>query len=107
MKLISVISKTRVKLLKQKRLASSGLTNGHSTSHENHDAEEVNEDGEEYFNDCHNDITEKPEFFSYFGNKCSSPCYVPENIAFPKLTSGEYHSHLTLFDKIFLILIVL
>ncbi len=89
MKLISVISKTRVKLLKQKRSENNGLTNGHAIANENHDMEEVNEDGEEFINDCHNDISEKPEFFKYFGNKCSSPCYVPESLAFPKLTSGK------------------
>ena len=86
-KLISVISKTRVKTLKKKRSANAGMTNGHTI--ENDEVEEVNEDGEEYINDCQNDIAEKPQFFTYFGNKCPSPCYVPEQLAFPKLTSGE------------------
>lgn len=85
-KLISVISKTRVKTLKQKRAnKTGGLTNGHA-----HDeGEEINENGEEFINDCYNAISEKPEFFKYFGNKCTTPCFVPEQIAFPKLTSGN------------------
>ena len=94
MKLISVISKTRVKTLKKKRAANSGMTNGHTQHENNNEVEEVNEDGEEYINDCQNDIAEKPQFFTYFGNKCFSPCYVPEQLAFPKLTSGKKHSFL-------------
>jgi hypothetical protein len=82
-----VISKTRVKTLKQKRAnkTAGGLTNGHA-----HDeVEELNEDGEEFINDCHNGIAEKPEFFKYFGNKCATPCFVPEQMAFQKLTPGN------------------
>ena len=86
-----MIGKNRVKTLKLKRQAKAtgGLTNGHAHENATDGVEELNEDGEEFINDCHNGIAEKPEFFKYFGNKCASPCYVPEQMAFPKLTSGE------------------
>jgi metastasis-associated protein MTA len=107
-KLIGVIARTRVKTLKQKRAGSGSgdagsLTNGHDGCGGMLGEEEMTVDGgdQEYINDCHNGIDEKPEFLSYFnGNKCAEPCFVPESMAFPKLTSEQISNfHLKLMNQ--------
>lgn len=75
--LIEGIKKNRRAVLAGKKGA---LTNGHSG--EEADEGELNE-GLSVGNQ------EKPSFLRYFEQKCTTPCYTPEQILFPKPSAGK------------------
>lgn len=95
-KLIEVIHKNRNKLLKklkkQTEKSENGEQNGHHKDDDRvgYDDEEDEEDNELVID---NNDGDKPEFLRYFEEKCKTPCYVPERIAFVKPTSDEINKH--------------
>lgn len=57
-------------------------------------------DDDENSNDLVIEDTDKPEFLKYFEQKCTTPCYEPERIAFPKPTSEQINKfHFNLISQ--------
>lgn len=115
LKLINQIHKYRVKKLKKSTTTvknkltngtngSAEQTNGHATNDE--DNVEMAEDGGGggVDDDDDNEVDlvidnddDKPEFFKYFENKCTTPCYEPERLAFPKPSAGNFNYKTVIF----------
>jgi hypothetical protein len=116
-KLIEIIFKNRMKILKHlKKQSDRSLkkmngannisTNGHQNEDEDRegyddeeddDASELVIDNEESVKNANEQL---PEFLKYFEKKCSSPCYVPERLAFLKPTSDQINKyHLNIMSQ--------
>lgn len=100
-KLINRIHRARAGggvLLKKKK--NNGIVNGAATNGTNghdsaadvdmdgHDIDENEDDNDNLVIDYENE-EDKPEFLKYFENKCTTPCFTPERIAFPKPSAGN------------------
>lgn len=87
-KLIDSVAKNRSKLLKSNgKEHHNGGTNGHN-GHA-HDAEDSNDLViDQATDDDHQNDQPKPEYFKYFEQKCTTPCYTPDRFAFPKPSAG-------------------
>lgn len=102
--LIQVISKNYIKLLRKKKRSdlktSKKLTNG-TNGHHNIDNHNQNSNTEDDENNNNNDDDEEddnelvidnndenkgdePEFLKYFENKCTTPCFTPDQYLYPK-----------------------
>lgn len=81
--LIAVIAKSYAKVLRKKKQAERRLANGQLNGQhdENSQEDENSEDDELVIED---DSEVKPEFFAYFENKCTEPCFVPEKLIWVK-----------------------
>ena len=85
--LIEQIHKAFLKFLKKKKKRQ---TNGEETETNEADVE-VDDEDDEVSNELVIDNEEdKPEFLKYFENKCTSPCFTPEKLAFPKPNPGKF-----------------
>jgi hypothetical protein len=96
-KLINRIHRARARELKRssavkkeatKEVNGTNGTNGHNNEVEMEE-EEDDDDVDQLIIDNENP-EDKPEFFKYFENKCTTPCYTPDKLAFPKPSSGIY-----------------
>lgn len=103
-KLINRIHRTRARTLKNrkngvnvnsnnnKRKEMNGGTNGTTTTN-GHDVDmdgHGDDDDDENLVIDYENPEDKPEFLKYFENKCTTPCFTPERLAFPKPTPGNF-----------------
>ena len=93
---IDVIHKNRVRQVRATKVTNGeggGATNGGMNGHQNGNgaaADEENSNDLVIDNDgaAESDET-KPDYFKYFEQKCTEPCYTPEQFLFPKPTSEQ------------------
>lgn len=99
-KLIARIHRARARSLKRKNDTNHDATankrkelNGSATNGTNGHADDTDMDGHDDEEDNlvidYENPDERPEFFKYFENKCTTPCFTPERLAFPKPTPGN------------------
>jgi len=79
--LIAVIAKSYAKLLRRrKKTGNDQLLDGDSQEDESDDELIID-----------NDEDSKPEYFKYFENKCTEPCYTPTTLLYPKPDKGKLY----------------
>lgn len=103
-KLINRIHRARARLLKKRNGAkvngsTTNGTNGHADDAHTVDGIDEDEDEATALVIDYDNPDDKPEFLKYFENKCTSPCFTPERLAFPKPSAGNFHK--TFGKKIF------